>query len=158
MKTQFFSNCTTIEDVKTTYKQLCKQNHPDLGGSVEVMQQINVEYAFVIKAIASGMGLSSEDQEKTILESEAYANAINNIANLPGITIEVVGTWVWVTGNTYPVKENLSAAGFHFARKKVAWYFHTDDYKSKSSGKSLDEIKTKYGSKVVNSSGKYLRN
>jgi predicted solute-binding protein len=77
----------------------------------------------------------------------------------------LVGAWIWVTGNTRPNKEILKAAGFLFASKKVAWYFRTAEYKvSKGGKKSLDEIREKYGSEVLNgnngnrSNHQFLRN
>ncbi|HZH97186.1 MAG TPA: hypothetical protein VEY06_14940, partial [Flavisolibacter sp.] len=74
---------------------------------------------------------------------------IEKIIYLPGIVIEVVGNWIWVTGNTRPLKEVLKAAHFYFAPKKCAWYFRTEEYKRRSWGKSLEEIRQRYGSEKV---------
>lgn len=41
---KFFKNITTISELKTTYKKLALKNHPDMGGSEEVMKDINTEY------------------------------------------------------------------------------------------------------------------
>ncbi|WP_256004951.1 hypothetical protein [Pedobacter deserti] len=49
------------------------------------------------------------------------------------------------------MKDTLKRAGFFFASKKQAWYFRTAEYKvSKGGKKSLDEIRAKYGSEVLN--------
>lgn len=146
----YFNECKTVNEVKSLYKELAKQNHPDLGGDTATMQRINAEYAFAIAKLAKGENLTSEEVNDIIEQSEAYREAINKVINLQNITIEVVGSWVWLTGNTYPVKETIKEAGFYFASKKVAWYFRTDENKVRSSrGKSLDQIRTKYGSKVL---------
>ena len=148
---KWFNDCLTIEDVKATYKKLAKQYHPDLGGDTATMQQINTEYAFATAKAIKGANLTDEEAENEILSSEAYRNAIEQIIHLEGITIELVGYWIWVTGQTYPNRAPLKAAGFLFAPKKQAWYFRTAEYKvGKSSGKSLDEIRDKYGSEVLN--------
>jgi hypothetical protein len=148
---KWFNDCLTIEDVKATYKKLAKQYHPDLGGDTATMQEINKEYAFATAKAVKGANLSDEEAETEILSSEAYRNAIEQIIHLEGITIELVGYWIWVTGQTYPNRATLKEAGFLFAPKKQAWYFRTAEYKvGKSSGKSLDEIRDKYGSEVLN--------
>ncbi|WP_214071893.1 J domain-containing protein [Mucilaginibacter sp. dw_454] len=148
---KWFNDCQTLEEVKATYKKLAKQYHPDLGGDTVAMQEINKEYAFASAKAIKDANLSEEETEHEILSSEAYRNAIEKIIHLDGITIELVGYWIWVTGDTYPVRAVLKDAGFFFASKKLAWYFRTAEYKvSKGGKKSLDEIRDKYGSEVLN--------
>ncbi|MFA6084683.1 J domain-containing protein [Mucilaginibacter sp.] len=148
---KWFNDCPTLEAVKARYKQLAKQYHPDLGGDTATMQQINTEYAYATAKAIKGSNMTDEEAENEILSSEAYRHAIEQIIHLDGIVIELVGYWIWVTKNTYPVRAALKMAGFLFASKKQAWYFRTAEYKvNKSSGKSLDEIRNKYGSAVLN--------
>lgn len=148
---KWFNDCQTLDEVKATYKKLAKQHHPDLGGDTATMQEINKEFAFASAKAVKGANLSEEETEHEILSSEAYRKAIEQIIHLDDITIELVGYWIWVTGNTYPVRATLKNAGFFFAHKKLAWYFRTAEYKvSQSSGKSLDEIRNKYGSEILN--------
>lgn len=147
---KWFKECNTLEEVKATYKKLAKQYHPDLGGDTVTMQEINKEYAFASAKAIKGANLSEEETENQILSSEAYRKAIEQIIHLDGVIIELVGYWIWVTGNTYPVRTILKAAGFFFASKKSAWYFRTAEYKASKGGKkSLDEIRDKYGSEVL---------
>ena len=147
---KWFKECITLEEVKATYKRLAKLHHPDLGGDTATMQEINKEYAFASAKAIKGANLSEEETEHEILSSELYRAAIEQVIHLDGITIELVGYWIWITGNTYPVRAELKAAGFFFASKKAAWYFRTAEYKvNRSSGKSLDQIKEKYGSEVL---------
>lgn len=147
---KWFNECTTIEEVKATYKKLAKQYHPDLGGDTLTMQEINKEYAFASAKAVKGANLSDEETENEIRFSEEYRQAIEKIIQLEGIVIELVGYWIWVTQNTYPHRKALKEAGFLFAPKKMAWYFRTGEYKvTKGSQKSLDEIRAKYGSEMV---------
>ncbi|EHQ27042.1 molecular chaperone DnaJ [Mucilaginibacter paludis] len=147
---KFFKECQTIDEVKALYKKLAKENHPDVGGDVVTMQAINTEYAYACAQIYKGAGLSDEQASEQMEYSEAYRQAIEKIIHLPGIVIELVGNWIWVTGDTRPVKDQIKEAGFFYASKKIAWYFRTDDYKCKGGKKSLDEIKQKYGSQTIN--------
>jgi len=41
----------TKEDVRKQYHFLAKKNHPDLGGTIEDMEQINAAYTLLMKYI-----------------------------------------------------------------------------------------------------------
>jgi len=159
---KWFSECRTLDEVKALYKKLAKQYHPDLGGDTETMQTINKEYAFASAKAIKGENLSEEETENEIRFSEEYRQAIEKIIHMDGIVIELVGYWIWVTGDTIAVKSELKTAGYFFASKKLAWYFRTGEYKvTKGSQKSLDEIRDKYGSEVIKgktNSKQYLNN
>ncbi len=146
---KYFSDCKTIEEVKALYKQLAKQFHPDLGGDTATMQQVNNEYTFACAKILKGENLSAKETEEQIKLSEEYRQVIEQIINLPNILIEVVGHWIWVTGNTYPVRAKLKSAGLFFAPKKLAWYYRAEEYKTKGGKKTLEEIRRKYGSETI---------
>ncbi|MGE6218954.1 J domain-containing protein [Nubsella zeaxanthinifaciens] len=148
---KWFSNCHNLEEVKAMYKKLAKQFHPDLGGDTVAMQEINREFAFASAQAIKGEGNKSEEEvAEEIRLSEEYRKAIAKVIHLDGIVVEVVGYWIWVTGDTYPWRATLKQAGFMFAPKKMAWYFRTADYAvSKGGKKSLDEIREKYGSEKL---------
>jgi hypothetical protein len=147
----YFKNCRTLDEVKAMYKQLAKEFHPDCGGDTATMQAINVEYAYACANVLKGENLSQEDTEEATRMSEEYRAVIEQLMPLTGILIEVVGNWIWVTGDTKPVKQQLKDAGLFFASKKVAWYYRSEEFKTTGSKKSLDEIRAKYGSETVNS-------
>lgn len=46
---KYFKNIKSLEDLKSQYKGLLKINHPDNGGEVEKMQEINVQYDALFK-------------------------------------------------------------------------------------------------------------
>lgn len=146
---KYFTNCKTIDEIKSKYKKLAKQFHPDCGGDTKTMQEINTEYAFICAKVIKGENLTNEELNDKIRLSEEYKRVIDEIIPLVGITIEVVGNWIWVTGNTYPVKDKLKGVGFFYASKKVAWYYRSEEFKVKGGKKSLDEIRAKYGSENI---------
>ena len=41
---KYFKNVKNYDDLKSQYKSLLKENHPDNGGDLEIMKEINVEY------------------------------------------------------------------------------------------------------------------
>lgn len=146
---RFFNDCKTIEEVKAQYKKLAKEHHPDCGGDTATMQAVNTEYAFACAKILKGENRTTEEVNEEMRLSEEYRKVIEQIINLAGITIEVVGNWIWVTGNTFPVRKELKAAGLFFASKKIAWYYRAEEYKTKGGKKTLDEIREKYGSEKI---------
>lgn len=46
---KYLKNIISYEDLKEKYKRLLKTNHPDNGGKLEVMQEINCEYDALFK-------------------------------------------------------------------------------------------------------------
>lgn len=153
MKVNFFSNCKTLDEVKQLYKTLAKQHHPDKGGDVEIMKQINSEYDFVTARLLKGMNIEEEDRKKQSAFSEEYREKINAIIHLEGIFIELTGTWIWITGNTKPVKDHLKEHGFFWAKNKSAWFWRPESEKviKRTRPISLDEIRAKYGSEKLKS-------
>ncbi|MFY0256467.1 hypothetical protein ACDQ55_21235 [Chitinophaga sp. 30R24] len=116
---KYFNNCNTIEEVKTLYKKLAKENHPDMGGDTATMQEISTEYAFACVFIAKGAGLNDAEIDQELKLSEEYKAIIEKIISLPGIHIELVGNWIWITGNTKPVHKQLLGAKFRIAKKRL---------------------------------------
>lgn len=157
-KLKFFKDCKDLADVKTTYKNLAKQFHPDRGGDLETMKAINLEYEIAAKIIMKKSGFTSQDFESDLLDLVAYREAVAAVSNLENIVIEIVGKWVWITGETKQHKDVLKNAGYFFAHKKCAWYFRTAENKTgfNKKGQSLDSIKSKYGCVNVPLKGNYL--
>lgn len=144
----YFKNITTLEELKKEYKKLVKQNHPDNGGSVEVIKVINVEYEIQFKILEKSDTYNNRKKYNQ-QEDEMIRDIINVIIHL-NIDIEICGSWIWVTGNTYTCKDELKGNGFHWASKKKAWYWHNPEEVTRSHGKTtMADIRLRYGSDVV---------
>lgn len=46
---KYFKNVKSYNELKSTYKELLKVNHPDNGGDLAKMQEINTEYDVMFK-------------------------------------------------------------------------------------------------------------
>jgi len=148
---KYFVNCKSIEELKKEYKKLAFANHPDRGGDVEIMKAINSEYE---KALENLKKCGSKADKTSTEQAGDFIDIINNIINLDGLVIEIVGNWIWVTGDTKIHKDTLKSSGFYYASKKKAWYFKPSDYVAKSRRHySLNEIKAKYGSTTIEGTG-----
>ena len=134
----------TPETVKSAYKRQAQRFHPDKGGSVEMMQAINTAYAQL-----KGTSGTTESTEASNYPDELNA-AINALADLEGLELEVCGAWLWVTGNTKEHRATLKSCKFFYAPKKVAWFFRPADYKSRGRGKfTMEEVRERHGSQSV---------
>jgi hypothetical protein len=142
---KYFINCLTIEELKKEYKKLAFANHPDLGGDIKIMQEINFQYDLALVNLQA-------QTSKGIFDDE-FKNIVNNIINLSNINIEVIGSWLWVSGDTKTVRAELKAAGLWYASKKVMWFWHTPEDKCRTSRGSIpiEDIRSKYGSTLINS-------
>ncbi|NLU91369.1 J domain-containing protein [Chitinophaga sp. Ak27] len=146
----YFKHCTTIDEVKVLYRELAKTHHPDRGGDTATMQAINTAYAAACAAIYRGADLSEVEKEEAITETERYRETLEKIIHLEGVIIELMGLWIWVSGNTYAVRKELKAAGLFYASKKQCWYYRPEEYKCLHGGNlTLEQIKNRYGSQTI---------
>jgi hypothetical protein len=144
-----FSNVQTLDEAKKLYRELAKLHHPDRGGDTAIMQEVNKEYDFICSKILKGENLNTEEFNEAWDNINLFREKINAIINLPGIQIEIVNLWLWVTGETREVKDILKAAGFYWASKKLAWYWRPESAAGGRGKMSLDEVRAKYGSTKV---------
>lgn len=134
--------------IKQRYRSLCKEYHPDRNpAGLEMMQMVNQAYDCLKEIKDNVVGQDSEN----LNYAQDVAIAIAAILECH-LDIEICGTWVWVSGETKDHKETLKAAGFKWSPKKKIWHFRPhSDKKSRYHGKAtMDDIRGKYGSKVVN--------
>ena len=138
-----------LEELKKHYRELTKKYHPDVNSQgLEAMQKINVEFESLFNIVKFQSNYKSDNTtEETPRE---FINIIKNIINLD-LTIEIIGSWIWVSGNTKEHKELLKANSFKWAAKKLMWYYNPDgSYKKKSKKQlSINEIKNIYGSTEI---------
>ena len=154
---RYFDHLGTLAEIKAEYKRLAKENHPDVGGDTATMQAINGQYSEAVERIKRH-GERPADREAAAQEvPEEFMAVVMAVVNLPGLMVELVGTWLWITGNTYIHKDALKAAGFRWASKKSAWYWHPADAGCGRGKKSLDQIRAKYGSQRLSGDGHTAR-
>lgn len=123
----YFNGCATVEAVKSLYRTLAKQHHPDRGGSTAVMQDINAEYHSTL-ARMDGQSHKDGEREYTYRYNQAAEQAaMDKVAELLRIKgnfeLYLIGTWVWVMGDTRPIKDALKAAGCQWHSKRSCWYW-----------------------------------
>ncbi|MBT9173467.1 MAG: hypothetical protein DDT21_01868 [Syntrophomonadaceae bacterium] len=151
---QYFKGFRTVESIKTEYRRLAMLHHPDHGGQTATMQEINSQYHAALKSVN---GQTSQDadtgKEHTYRYNPKVEQAImDKISQLisAGVAksceIFLIGTWVWITGDTKPIKDVLKTAGCIWHSKRLCWYWQNDGHSHRyNRNASLGSLAAKYG-------------
>ena len=159
---KYFANIHTTDALKKAYKELCLKLHPDKGGNAAEFIAMKDEYKEAAKRVAWEEAHSTDEAtkkrntkkdgtqktaEEILEEQEQFAEVLEKLLGLDGLQLEICGSWLWITGNTYQYKAQIKEAGCQFASKKKAWYWKPfDGFFKKRGNLSLNEIRDKYGS------------
>lgn len=164
---KYFKNLETMEEVKKQYRKLAMKFHPDRGGDEEIFKAINNEYEEAIEyAKRNELNKTKTKKEEDFIKSQ-YRNSnnfrtiINKLIQLVNINIEICGTWLYITGNTYPVKEYLkNEFGAFWSKSKKCWCIAPEGKNFRKSrgfkGRNMSSIRNTYGSNKIKSEGTLL--
>ena len=163
--TNYFTGCTTLQALKERYKTLAKTYHPDLNPDVpdDIMAAINAQYDDLVKKFSrvssDGCTEATEQEARSAADlAVAYREIIARIIHLSGLNIELCGSWLWVSGETYANREALKAAGLRYASKKQMWYWRPEEAACHSRrGATMADIRRKYGSDRIKTDGRSTR-
>lgn len=149
---RYFANVKDLEELRKEYKKLLKRFHPDQPeGSEEATKAINAEYEMLFESLKNS---SSNDTRNDFNEEfdNAFRGILSKIIDL-NVDIEIIGSWIWLSGNTYVIKETLKRLGFRWINSRNRWAWHSEPFR-KTNGKkrSMNELRNYYGSKVVKES------
>ena len=160
----YFKNVNNLQELRKQYKELLKAHHPDNGGDLATMQEINAEYDKLFKVLKDKHESKTADTETSynnmqydFEEDAKLREVLEKVVVLNDIIIEIIGNWCWISGNTYQHKEYLKEIGFKYGGKKKAWYFHTEAFKKRSrKALSMEDIRNYYGSTEVKTQGRKI--
>lgn len=149
--------------ISKKYKELARRYHPDLAGPAgeEVMKAVNLAYDDIsdIDKFEEVMWLCQGDSafnsETDELLGDKLLRVYEKLSKLP-INIELIGTWFWLTGErTKAYKEDIktvakeAGCGYGFSKAKVAWYIKPHKIWRKGKDKSMKEIRSMWGTKMM---------
>lgn len=161
---KYFNNVSDLSELRKQYKELLKIHHPDNGGNVADMQEVNAEYDKLFKMLKDKHDSKATDSDKTSYENMKYDFAedeklremLNKIIAFHGITLEVIGNWLWAF-DSYDYRKELKELGFRYAKNKKAWYWHSESFRKKSrKSLSMDDIRSYYGSTEIRAQSELL--
>jgi len=156
----YFANIHTLEELRSLYRKLAFLHHPDKNGDTATMQEINRQYSLKSnKLINSNNTFDDARKDSEMKISEEMKIKITALLNFQNIDIEIIGSWLWVSGSTYPIRLVIKNLGFTFSKPKCAWYWHLGEF-SKKSGLilSMEEIRNLFPSEKIDNSKAFYTN
>ena len=127
--------------------------HPDMGGDEEIMKSINLEYEIIFEKVKNThKNKYGEKYEKDTDEiPKDFIDLINELVRLNNIQIEIIGSFIWISGDTKPHKETLKSLGFKWHSKKKNWYRSPKGYKRfGKKSYSMNDLRNMYGVQYKN--------
>lgn len=143
-----FAKATTAEEVKAIYKKFALKYHPDRGGDVEIMKEVNALYDEYFERLKNvhktkeGKRYEKETNET----AQEFKDIIDKLLKMDGVDVEIIGCFIWVSGNTKPHKDAIKALGFRWHGTKKVWYKAPDGYRKRNRNKyTMGEIRSMFG-------------
>lgn len=158
MNIKYFKEIKTFDELKKAYRDLMKKWHPDLNPNnqeeaTKISKEINAEFEYLFNKLPNerinkkGIKFESKKEFKTPKE---YMDIINKIIIYPNIQIDIIGSWLWVSGETKPIKEILKELNFKWHDVRKCWYLKFTYTKSTLCNLNFDELQNLYGGQRFN--------
>jgi len=160
----YFLNCYTVFEIKAKFRELAMMHHPDKGGDNDTMRAILEQYHDALRGVHGQTSYGSDGKEHTYkynwANEEGIAKKIQDILALrmQNVDVALVGTWIWVSGNTKPHATRLGrkkdkqgnplGIGLTWHKKRCMWYWKPYKGRSRHDNKaSFGDLANKYGYK-----------
>lgn len=151
----YFKNVRSLNEAKNLFRKLSIRLHPDTSGYDSQAEFVSMYEEF--KTLTNKLKFNTGFDADKDFNAEKFYHLIKKFEKLSDIKISFVGSFIWLEdikpGAMYRQKQaikEIKIQGYNnprWARQKKNWYFSPEDYKQKGkSGKSLEEIKDRYGS------------
>ena len=129
-------NPMTIAGLKVSFRVQALKYHPDRNPhGLEMMKIINAANV-LLQEQSKYWAFGSEERKKQFYKdhtnpsiTEEMDEVLDILRKFKDITVEIIGTWIWVSGTTEPYKDTLKHMGFWHSPKRDAYYWKPADWK-----------------------------
>lgn len=151
----YFRDCKTCEELKAEYRRQAMRLHPDNGGDEEEFKRMQADFTAIFDRLKNvhttkeGRTYEKTGENASTETAAEFMNIINILLSFDGVEVELCGSWLWVSGDTKPYKDNLKELGCKWSSNKKMWYYQRDGrrrYHKKAW--SINEIRAAYGSQA----------
>ena len=156
MKTNFFYGCKTSGEVRNRYDELSRVFNPTNSKEPnEMINTTNAEYDMLMivfrdAMLAEAVKENEKENEKEKLTVLEKIKELQEKVNPDGLTLEIVGKYLWLSGATFAVREVLKQLDFRYSPDKKSWYWRDEANRSSNTKPiPLEMIREKYGTSVV---------
>ena len=173
---QYFNGSMTAETMKKLHRKLVMQYHPYLNKNVDIriIQTINAEYSYWYARAASEEVYTRKSEEnpdkqeyyQNRYRSREYIDSLenminwilnNNIDGIDGITVELIGVFIWIGGikpEDVEIRAKIKNVGFQGSWKidgadKVYMWKWTPEIKRFNSEPDINKIRARYDSQDI---------
>lgn len=144
MKTNLFVGCDSLEKVEQRFHELSRV----FSGQNEMMGLIKADYTVLRQTHSISKPVETAKGKLTM---NSMVDALHSKVKSEGIHVEIIKDWLWVSGKTFDVRDDLKELGFRYSSDKKSWYWRDDEKRitGKHDPLSFDEIRSKYGTREV---------
>ena len=148
----YLKDAKNLQELKLLYNKMVLKYHPDRNKDIdtmEIMRQINLEYEYLGSTLKNADNTKKSECE-TSTSMDYFKTVLDNLMKYKNITIEIIGSWVWVSGKgTFAIKDEILYNTLHFdysrSNKKFYWYEGIENKQGKYKGGFLKQAINKYG-------------
>lgn len=142
-KQNSFAACKTLVELMRELKRVAVL-FPVPGGHYHIFAQAKKEYLDALQDPRFELSKLPEWAQQDYID---FPEVLDQLVRLKELDLEMIGSWLWVSGYTWKYKDQLKDLGLQFAPDKKLWYFRPADERSgNSSPMPIDLIREKYGS------------
>jgi len=162
---RYFNACSSVEEIKILYRKLIFDNHPDRcqftglsrDAATHIAQEINEQYQSALHARDGQTRTGDDGRERTYTYDQAVEQAIAEFIDRliksgvldQGVNATLIGTWVWVTGETRLAKGTLKGLGCKWHSKRECWFWNCEEGRHFYSHKGLETLAAQYGARDI---------
>ena len=81
---KYFTNIRTLDELKAAYRRLALKCHPDMGGSTEIMQEINAEHDALFEQLKRQHNAHADEYHQTTETAEEFREILEVVLAAPG--------------------------------------------------------------------------
>ena len=166
---KFFGAIDNCDDLKSAYRKLCKQLHPDNGGCSTDFVAMKEEFRQLweklknVRKTMDGKRYTQKNEKQEYKSADEFMDLVDFLTHNLKVTAEINGTFIHIWGiektdkvRQGKLKEYISRMPklkLTFSGQKGCWRIYPANYVKKT-GKtwSMDAIRNGFGSTVYNPS------